>query len=300
MLRASHISIFLIAIVTLADANLYASCCSSAATGGVGRLLKHERALVEMSMNTKVVTGSFNNQSHFSRGVSAMDPYLTVEPELAMVVRVFDFLEPFAKLPVRIQKSSARVGAHLADISLGARTSLLRENFITGFPSLTLIGSARLPTGASMKEEPMLAAEDTTGTGSYLYSLSVLLEKEIAAVTFSLGYGLSLESDYFDRSAALTPGFMHSPLIAAAFMPHEGGLLSCTWSMLLHGTPQFETRPLIDADRRKMTVALAYSVGLHSHIKFNAQLGSDVPIDYIGKNFTSEAFIRFGLRFGVF
>ena len=282
-------------ILLIADVKLYASCCSSAATSGVGRLLRHERASVELATATKLVTGHFDDRARFKGGHPPMSPYLVVEPELIIVARVFDFLEPFAKIPLRIQKSDLRVGAHIADISLGARASIVREDIITGFPAISLIGSVRMPTGESMTTD----AEDRSGTGNYLLSASILLEKEIAQINFAVGYGLSLEPDYF-RPVSFKPGLIHSPLFAIGFSPHESGLLSCTWSMNFHGQPQFESRSLIDADKRKMTIALAYSRALHSHIKVNVQLGSDVPFSYLGKNITSEAFIRFGLRFGVF
>lgn len=289
----------MLALVAMPCAWLDASCCSSAATGGVGRLLRHERALVELSTNGKLTLGAFNNQARFNPGHTPKSPYLVFEPELAVVTRVLTILEPFAKLPVRIQKSDVRAGAHLADITLGVRAPIIREDLLPGLPALTMIGSVRIPTGASSKHDPNLFVEHTTGTGNYLLGLSVVLEKEIKNINLSAGYGLAVESDYFTNQD-YSPGFIHSPLVAIAFMPHDGGLLSLTWSMMMQGQPKLEKRPLVDADSRKMTLAVAYSIGIHSHIKLNAQLGSDVPIDYLGKNFNSEAFIRLGLRFGVF
>lgn len=216
-----------------------------------------------------------------------------------MVARLVDFFEPFAKLPVQIKKSDARVGARIGDITLGARAPLVPENIITNMPSLSLIGSVKMPTGTSAKDNPELLVEELSGGGAYLFSISAILEKDIKAVSLSAGYGLSVEPDYFRRDG-LSPGLIHSPLMSVAFSPHDGGLLSFTWSMAIYGKPTLDFRPLPDASRRKMTIACAYSVSLHSHIKLNAQLGSDVPFDYIGKNFSNEAFLRIGLRFGVF
>lgn len=280
-------------------AELGASCCSSASLGGVGRMLAHERALVEFSCGTRLVLGSFDSKGIFSTRHSSMSPYLSFEPELLIMTRVFYFLEPFIRLPTRIQKSDRRVGSNLADIISGARIPLIKENAFKGAPGLSLIGTVRVPSGDSVEHDPLMEPEDITGTGKWLFSLSALVEKEWQGINFALGYGFSFEPDYF-RDVILKPSTIHSPLLAMSFSPHDDKILTLSLAMTFHTQPMVNERSLIDADRRKMTMALAYMVGLHSHIKINAQLGSDVPIDNIGKNFSNEAFFRLGMRFGVF
>ncbi len=293
--------ILLLALIALVHASIpaRASCCSSLATGGVGRLLRHERAMVELGVTTRQTIGSFDSDAVFNRGAPRHTPYLALEPELAMVARLFEYFEPFIKLPARVQKSDRRVGANPGDITLGARSVFAFESLMHGLPTLSVVGSVRMPTGASFSRDKDLPIEDVSGSGAWLYSLSFLVEKELWGVIFGIGYGFAIDPDYFAKRG-VSSSALHSPLVTAAFAPYRDHILSLSWSMAIYERPKLDDNPIIDSDRRKMTLALAYSIPIHSHIKVNAQIGSDIPVHYLGKNFSSEAFVRLGLRFGVF
>lgn len=274
-------------------AQLRASCCSSSSAGGVGRLLRHERAMVEMSMSTRYVYGRFNSESSFSGGHIGHLPHVIIEPEIQMVTRLFWFFEPFLRLPARIQTSDVRTGANISDITFGARQPIIKENFFTHAPAIFLLESVRIPTGSAIKHDSTLEAEDITSTGHPLITLGILLEKDIKRITYGLSYNFSLEPHH-RRDQWHFDTFIHAPSFSTGFYAHDKGFLSFSLS------PTFHYVSGLGLHQRKVGVAASYAQTLHSHIKLNSTIGVDVPISYLGKNSNSEFFVRLGLRFGVF
>lgn len=281
--------------------SVVASCCSTAGSGNIGRLLPHERALVMMSTSTRMSFGLFDDRARLVHKDVTDKAYLVVEPELHMMARVADFFQPFLTLPVRIQKSQTSIGADLADISFGARIFALREYIINKFsPALTVLVSARAPTGiATLDGIYARNSVDITGSGTWLYTLGAVLEKNFAPLTYSLGYSFAVEADYFS-SAITIPAATHMPNFGLSLSVPEIGQLSLSVAMLLQAAPVVNHHKIKDSDRRKLTVGVSYSKAIHSHMQVNAQIGSDVPIDYVGKNINHEIFLKIGMRFGVF
>lgn len=281
----------------LSSAGARASCCSSSGVGGVGRLLAHERAMVEMASATRYVVGTFDNRGQFSSGHIKHLPHLVFEQELNIMTRLIDFFEPFVKIPTRVQISEIRTGTSLADITIGARMAVLKENFVNGFPSVTFIHQTRVPSGTSFSSG--IQSEQVTSTGLWLHSFGLLLEKNLASMTLGLGYSLALPVNY-SKARRVKDGMTHTPLAAVSFTPHETGFLSISTSASLQSSSSIDDKIFDDSDRRKFTIAASYALTMHSHIKLNAQAGFDVPITALGKNFNNEIFLRLGLRFGVF
>lgn len=282
----------------LTSTNVVASCCSSAATGGVPRLLMHERALVELATSTRYIYGSFDNEATFSLGMPGHLPYLVLEQDLQAMVRLWDFFEPFVRLPIRIQKSSIRTGSNIADTSFGARMPIVKENFVSHLPGLTLISIIKAPTGVSDIKQA-LHNENITSMGKWLVTFGLMLEKEISRINYGLGYSFSFEPDYF-KTLKVKPGGIHSPSLTMGFALHDNGFLTLALAAVFHGPLQINSHPEEDSDQRKLTISATYGLNLHSHVKINVQLGSDVPISYLGKSFNNELYIRLSMRLGVF
>lgn len=291
----SHIALSFLIVLNLVSTQADASCCSSASSAGIPRLLAHERALVELSSSFRYVLGRFNERALFSTEKRPHLPHMVLENDVQIMTRLFDFFEPFARIPVRIQKSEVRTGARLADISVGARIPVFKENLLPLLPALTFLTSVNLPTGTKQAEHN----EDITSTGAYVIAVGLMLEKEFHKIGYGLGYTFSAETDFFTNKTA-KPGAIHAPLFTLGFTVHDNGYLSFSLAPVFHAVETAKSKAIADSDRRKITIGVGYAFTLHSHIKINAALGCDVPIATLGKNFNNDIFLRLGMRFGVF
>jgi len=255
--------------------------------------------MVEMAGTSRYVYGTFDKNGQFASGHSSHLPYLIIDNELQIMTRLFDFFEPFIRLPMRIQMSSRRVGSGFADMSLGARIPVLREGAFSYLPALTFFTSVGIPTGTKATAEGGVFNEDITGSGAWQINLGLFLEKEMRGLTFGLGYGFSAETDYFTGRAE-KPGAKHEPLFSAGYSLDDCGDLSATLSATFQERGLANHKPVADSDRRKFTVGMGYGVSLHSHLRVNAHLGTDLPIPHLGKKFNNDVMLRIGMRIGVF
>lgn len=273
----------------------HASCCSSNASSGIPRLMAHERALIEIATGGRYVFGAFDSESSFRSGQPSHLPHIKAEHEIQAMVRLFPYFEPFVRIPVLVQTSKKRTGSGLADISIGARIPVLKENFFYGWPGLSLFGSVKLPTGTSTASRQ----EDITSTGVTIINFGLMMEKDIYGLTYGLAYSVSLDSDNFTRKM-IQPGSAHGLAFSLSHAVHDGGQM--IWTLLgnFHARDVVNKKSIEDSDRRKLSLGVGYNFGVHSHIKLNTQITSDLPIPYCGKNFNNEVMVRIGLRFGVF
>lgn len=275
---------------------LEASCCSSASSGGVARLLAHERAVLEVSSHARYQMGAFSDQARFSFGHAPHLPHLIFEKDFHVIARVFDFFEPFVRVPIRVQQSARRTHAGLADVKFGARFPLFKEHALPHWPAMSLIASTSVPTGSSKKDKA--PPEGITSNGEWLTNLGILLEKDFHRVIYGVSYAISAEGDYFESSAS--SGLIHEASLSAGILPHDTGFLTASLGGVFHAPMSSRGTRVIDTDRRKISLSLSYVLTLHSHLKVNAQLGSDLPINALGKNFSSDLFLRLGMRIGIF
>lgn len=260
-------------------------------------MLAHERALVEMSSSARYQFGYFDGLAHFKAGHSAHLPHMAFEQELQVMARLLDFFEPFARIPVRIQKSEIRTAANLADITVGARLPLFKENLLPNWPGLTMLASVRTPTGAAFTANNKIDNESITTNGATLLTVGLNLEKEIHGLTYGFSYSFSLEPKVWQKTL-IKPGAIHAALLTLGYPLHDNGYLSFSLAPIIHESTKAASKSIDDSDRRKLTLGAGYALNLHSHIKVNGQVGTDVPI--VGKNFNNDFFLRIGLRFGVF
>lgn len=283
----------------LLNAQLYASCCSSASSGGIPRLLPHERALVELGSAARYTYGSFDQNSSLHLGHDGDNPHLIFDQELLMMARLLDHCQPFVRMPVRMQTNGRAVGTGVGDISFGARIPLFSENTFKTSPSLTVLGTARAPTGESTKANPQILNVDITGSGSWQFATGIVAEKTIHPITYGLGYSLGFDPDHF-RRAVKVPGLTHVPFANVGFPLHDQGAMNISLSATLQTAISINKLIVANSDKRKLSLQAGYSHSLHSHVKLLASLGFDAPLPYVSKNGTSEIFVRFALRLGVF
>jgi hypothetical protein len=297
----TRLTLFLLAGagLVLMSCHLEASCCSSASAGGIPRLLPHERALIDLASAVRYQYGFFDQEAAVALGHHAHAPHLIFEEELSAMARIFGFFEPFVRIPVRVQESDIRRGAGLADLSIGARMPIFRDNYFRGFPSLTLTQAVRMPTGASLKDDSTLDNEHILGSGAWQFTLGLLLEKSFHPITIGLGYSLSFEPDNVINTSK-KPGILHAPLATLSFMPSELGTLSFSLAPTFYTPVMIQNRSIPNSDRRKLSFSTGYSLMVHSHIRLHGSLGADIPIPYLGKNANSEIFFKLGMRLGVF
>src|SRR5690606_9872336 len=141
-----------------------ASCCASGSTGGIGRLLPHERGLIEISQDVRRVVGRFQEASEFIPGVGDDQPLWQLNHEIQVMTRLGTFFLPFVKIPVRTQIGPLRTGSAIADLSFGARWPLFEEHYFPHWPGLSLFSIAQMPSGASMDDKKSYFAEEITGS----------------------------------------------------------------------------------------------------------------------------------------
>lgn len=274
------------ALIFWSAIKLHASCCSQTGAGGAGRLLAHERALVEFSSKANYTFGGFNGQSRFSFGHEPNLPYLSFEQNLHIMARVVDYFMPFIHLPVIIKKSDAAAGGGPADIVLGARSNLLSG--LDYWPNIALVNGVKAPTG--QKSSNTKASEDITSTGEWQGFLGLILEKEWAPVTYGLSYSLLIDSWRFGHAISLS----------ASFLLHENGILTLSVLPTFYGDISFNGQRLLGSNQRKLTLGANYAFKFHSKLSLIINAGSDIPIAYLGRDHSSDMSLKLALRWGVF
>ncbi len=270
---------------------LHASCCSSSASAGVGRLLPHERALVELSQDARLALGTFNSQHLFIRGMPAHLPHWQFNHELQVMARLTSFFLPFIKIPVRTQLSSIRSGSYWGDLSFGARWPLS-----LGF---NILSSFQAPTGSVYNTKTNNYIENITGLGAWLWSLGLNYDYAINNWLINTGYNFSFEPRVF-KSTGFANGPQHMPFLSIAYPVHNSSLLSATISALFTHPAKRDNINISESTKRKISISLGYNLKIHSHVSFITSLGSDIPLSYWGQNTNSEIFIRLALRIGIF
>lgn len=282
-------NILALALLLFLSKDARSSCCSQAASGGAGRLLAHERALIEVSSKGSFVAGSFDQNSNFSFGHKSL-PYTSFEQNLHIMARVVDYFMPFIHVPVVLKKSEAALGGGLSDIAIGARSQILKEGYFLHWPSIALVSALKIPSGQKSTKEAPLSNVEITGSGTYQAALSLILEKDIASVTYGLSYGLLIESARLGHALSLTSNFLI----------HKNANLNFSLAPTFYGSTKIDGQKLVGSDQRKLTIALGYSLKLHSQLALNINVGSDVPLSTLGKNSNCEFFSKLAFRFGVF
>jgi hypothetical protein len=270
-------------ILIISSPKLY-SCCSQASSGGTGRLLAHERALVELSYKTNLIFGAFKGQK-FS--LKQKLPYM-FEQNLHIMARVVDYFMPFVHIPVTLKKTDNGFGGGLSDISFGARSSVLKENLY--WPSVSLIAAVKAPTGRKTTKNWSLGTEDITSFGEWQGSLTFIFEKEFSPVTYGLSYGLLIEKERLGHGLSLS----------ANFLAHETGSISLNLSPIFYGPMTIDGYKIPNSQQRKISLGSSYALKLHSKFSLIISAGLDLPISYLGKNFDNEFFIKLATRLGVF
>ena len=284
---------FAIFLLTLGWASsLTASCCSSGSSGGIGRLLPHERALVELSQDARLVVGSFDDQGQFISGMPDHLPYWQFNHELQVMTRLSHFFLPFVKIPVRTQLSRVRTGSHLADLVLGARWPL-------SLYGINIVSSVQLPTGSTCNAQSSNQIESLSGLGAWLLALGVMYEHSLKAWLMGVGYNINLEPRIF-KSEGFSSGPQHAPFLSLGYPIHENGFLNGTLSAMFSHRARLKDQAVADSAKQKISASLGYNLRLHSHLSLTSSLGADIALSHWAKNVNSEVFMRLGLRVGVF
>lgn len=291
--------LIVIAMFVGMSSNLTASCCSSASASGIPRLLPHERAVIELTSGLRYLYGSSDQKTKFTLGHYPENPHLMMEEEVVLITRLADFFEPFVRLPIRVQKSDTSLGAGFADMSVGVRLPLLKDNAVKALPALSLLASIRLPTGASLATDKTLSNEDIIGSGSTQFTVGMSLEKTWREFTYGLAYNLSFEPNHV-RNANRIPGIIHAPIVTIGFRPRDESTITLALAPSFHTQTVFNGRAIPDSDKRKLSLSAGLMWTIHSHIKLNVNVGTDMPLPFFTKNVTNELFVRLGMRLGVF
>ncbi len=277
----------IIALLLLTATKLKASCCSQAGAGGAGRLLAHERALVELSSKGAYTFGGFLGPK-FSWGKKS--PNLAFEQNLHIMTRLADYFMPFVHLPVVIKKSDDAVGGGLGDIVVGARSNILPENYFAHWPSIAMINGVKIPTGRKSTKDWPRKSEDITSAGEWQGFLGLVFEKQLCGITYGLGYTLGLEPNRLS----------HALSFSGNFLLHESGTMGVSLSPVFYGALSQDGQKLLESAQRKITVAATYALKVHSKLTLSINAGSDVPIDHLGKDHNTDFFIKLAMRLGVF
>jgi hypothetical protein len=268
-------------LVLVLSTGLRASCCSSASSNGIGRLLPYERASVEFYNDMRLAVGNFNDQGVFKKGILRHLPHWQLSHELHVMGRIANFFQPFMKIPLKMSISALKTQSRLGDITLGARWPLISENLIAHLPALSLVSSLQIPTAY----EP------------YWLSAGVVLDKSFGMLSLSFNYGLSLDATYFSKQG-YKPGIKHAAGLQTGFLiAHDHRVnLGCALSL------QGRARNSAGETHLKYNIALttSYAWAFHSHATLLTGLGAHLPVAYCGRNTNSEIFAQAGLRIGIF
>lgn len=277
-------------------APLLASCCASGSTSGIGRLLAHERALLEVAQDFHHNYGYFEERGQFKSGAPVGATRWQFNHELHAMARLFPFFLPYVKIPIRTQLSEDHVESAIADISLGVRWPLFSEEIIPHLPGLHVFTSVQFPTGQARTEKTVDDAE-VTSLGAYLLSLGVAFEKTYFGILWTAAYHLSVEPRVFS-GRDFAGGLLHVPSISLAYLVHDQGSLSASLSASLTSDARYDGRETPGTARQKLSASLGYAWKFHSHLSLITSLGGDIPV--LGKNNNSEIFMRLGMRVGIF
>jgi len=269
-------------MLTLWSIGLRASCCSSASSNGIGRLLPYERAYMEFFNDARLAVGTFNNQGEFKSGILRHLPHWQLSHELHAMARLTDFLLPFVKIPLKTSVSRTKTQSWLGDITLGARWPLFGEDFIAYMPALSLVSSVQIPTGA----EPF-----------FWLSAGLVAEKSFGALNLSVNYGLSLDPTYFSN-IGFKPGIKHSTGIFAGFLVAQNHRLSLGGALSFQGRARNSTG--LTSAKYQIALSTTYAWAFHSHLTLISGLGAHIPVRHFGKESKSEVFAQAGLRVGIF
>ncbi|MCA9507597.1 MAG: hypothetical protein KC505_04150 [Myxococcales bacterium] len=276
-----------------------ASCCASGSSGGIGRLLPYERALIELSHDAHYIVGQFNESTRFRAGVAEPLPVWQFNHELQVMTRLAPFFLPFIKLPVRTKISSKETISALADLSLGARWPIVKENYFLHWPGLNLFSTLQMPTGTSSEKNAEFSANGSTGAGVWLLSLGANVEKSLGKFLWTFAYTYSFETRLFKKHG-YAHGPTHAPSINVSFPLIEMHQLSFGLSAVFNEPFRYDAKRVRNSSNRKISLSSVYAWKFHSHMTLNCSLGADMPIYGLGKNTNSEIFMRLGMRVGVF
>ena len=263
----------LVLLVLVLSTELHASCCSSASSNGIGRLLPYERAYVEFYNDMRLAVGTFNDQGVFKKGTLRHLPHWQLSHEFHVMGRIANFFQPFMKIPLKMSISALKTQSRLGDITLGARWPLI--------PALSLVSSLQIPTA----HEP------------YWLSLGFVLDKSFGMLNLSFNYGLSLDPTYFSKQG-YKPGIKHAAGLQTGFLIAQNHRVNLGCALSLQG----RARNSAGDTYLKYNIALStsYAWAFHSHATLLTGLGAHLPVAYCGRNTNSEIFAQAGLRIGIF
>lgn len=279
---AHRLIILVLSLLIVAGQELKASCCSSASSNGIGRLLPYERAYLEFFNDARLAVGTFNNQGKFRSGILRHLDHWQLSHELHAMARLTNFFLPFVKIPMKMSISALKTQSRLGDITLGARWPLFGEGLLTHMPAISIMSSLQIPSGV----EP-----------NYWLSLGLVLDKSFGGLNLSLNYGLSIDPTYFSKQG-FKPGIKHAAGLQAAFLLAQNHRLSVGCALSLQGLPRNNRG--VNNIKYQIGVSTSYAWAFHSHLTLITGLGAHVPVSYFGKKSNSEIFAQAGLRVGIF
>lgn len=283
MRALSFVWLMLVPIVTLLGTELIASCCSSASSNGIGRLLPYERAYVEFFNDARRTIGTFNNQSEFQSGTLRHVAHWQLSHEIHAMARLTNFFLPFVKIPLKTSISNIKTQSGLGEITLGARWPLFGEGFFKYMPGLSLVSSVQIPTG----QEP------------FWLSAGLVFDKSFGALNLSANYGFSLDPTYFSNKG-FKPGIKQAAGLQAGFLIAETHRLSFAWALSFQARALAQGKSIPQSSKYQMALSTTYAWAFHSHLTLITGIGAHIPVSYLGKNSNSEIFAQAGLRVGVF
>lgn len=280
-MHAHGLIIFVLLLLFVGGQELNASCCSSASSNGIGRLLPHERAYIEFFNDARLALGTYDKKSAYKSGILRHLNHLQLSHELHAMARFTNFFLPFIKIPMKMSISTLKTRSYLGEITLGARWPIFGEGFFTHMPALSLMSSVQIPSDAQ----------------PYWLSLGFVLDKSFGGVNLILNYGISLDPTYFSKQG-FKPGIKHALGLQTGFLIAENHRFSFTSALSLQGLPRNSKGPI--NIKYQTGLSISYAWAFHSHLTLLAGLGAHVPVSYFGRDSNSEVFAHAGLRVGIF
>lgn len=276
-----------------------ASCCASSSAVSVGRLSKHERASVSMNTALQATFGNFSEQARHQFGVRSYQPPFAWQNSLELMTRLASWFEPVIIIPTEVKWSQQRIGASLGDVSAGARIGAVPYEYWNRWPTLTLVTLVKAPLGESGAEDKFLQPEAITSAGVWWISPSVLVEKSIKNIVIGLSYGIELPLKP-SKIDMLWPGLKNNGSfgISGPLVHNWAWSISNVW--MWQNVTRTNNEPLLNTDKRRVSVSAALLWSIHSHIKLKSSLGIDVPIHHLGKNLPANLTLGLAMRIGVY
>lgn len=260
-------------IIIFFSQSLLASCCSSALASWIN-ILRHERAIVDLSSDINYRYGFFLAKD-FSLHRPKGFPYLLNNYQLLIAARLFRYMEPFSSVGIKIQHNDDALDNDIK-FTLGSKFILIR-GYIDPWPGLSLMLSL-----------------DNFKTSSR-YNMGLMLSKSFNNIDLGLSYIFAIpSSDHSTRQEGLS----HNPSISLGFAFADDHYVSLAWAGLFKSSFYVNNDIINNSDERKLTILLNYKLDLHSHVKIHSGLTFDLP--YLGKNTSNEIGINLGMRLGVF